>query len=941
MVQNLLRKLFVTMLAVAMIIPAMAINGSENESEAESASETVRLSTIRGRVVGSDKQVLAGAVVYVADQNTGTTSDADGYYIITGVKPGQHEIVVHYVGYMELDEQVTVAEGVTVDYNIELNAGIEVGAVVVSSVMQGQHRAVNSQKNALSMMDIVAADQVGKYPDSNIGDALKRISGINVQYDQGEARFGQVRGTPADMSSVTINGNRVPSAEGETRNVQLDLIPSDMIQTIEVSKVVTPDMDADAIGGSINLITKSSPTSRMFNMTLGSGYSVVSERPQLNGGFTYGDLFADGKLGMMLSASYQNNPLGSDNTEFEWDKDDEGNSILKEAQIRQYYVERERQSYSASLNYNFNPNHKVTFKGIYNRRNDWENRYKTKIKDLDEDKQKIGIETKGGTPDNKLGRLELQQTMDLALSGEHVFNSLLMDWNTSWSRASEDRPNERYIAFEDKRELLVDLENMRQPTITPVNEDESFTLDRNYELDELSESNQNIYETDFKASMNFELPLSAKGLYESSLKFGGKYVTKSKHVEHSKLEYKDAIKDVDSFLDAAFATVQNQDRPGFMPGEQYNVGRKFVSKEFLGNLDFNSSDFNPADVEKVLEESAGDFNATEQVASAYLRYDQKLGEKVDMMAGVRVEHTMVEYDGKRFIAEDENNNGDPSIIDLDKKNRSYTNYLPSIMFKYDANRDLKVRLSFTNTLARPKYSDLVPKFELNEDNELKLGNPDLQAALSYNADLSADYYFESIGLVRAGVFYKKINNFIVDQRTSIYDDVTYDEVKTPINGGNADLLGAEFSYQRDFGFIAPALRCVGFSGTYTYTHSSVSDFNVKGREDEKLALPGSPEHTANASIYFEKAGFTARVSFNYASEFIDELGKNAFEYRYYDSVNYLDLNLNYSFDNKYIIYADVTNLMNQPLRYYQGVKDQTMQVEYYGMRFAAGLKINF
>ena len=143
-----------------------------------------------------------------------------------------------------------------------LNEGVELQEVVVGGAFQGQRRAINAQKSNLGITNVVSADQVGKFPDSNIGDALKRISGINVQYDQGEARFGQVRGTSADLSSVTVNGNRVPSAEGDTRNVQLDLIPADMIQTIEVNKVVTPDMDADAIGGSINLVTKNSPYKR-------------------------------------------------------------------------------------------------------------------------------------------------------------------------------------------------------------------------------------------------------------------------------------------------------------------------------------------------------------------------------------------------------------------------------------------------------------------------------------------------------------------------------------------------------------------------------------------------------------------------------------------------------------------------------------------------------
>ncbi len=134
-----------------------------------------------------------------------------------------------------------VSEKSTVDDIVMSDTSRELNEVVVTGVFSGQQRAINAQKNNINITNVVSADQIGKFPDSNIGDALKRISGINVQYDQGEARFGQVRGTPAEFSSVTINGSRLPSAEGDIRNVQLDLIPSDMIQTIEVSKTLMPD----------------------------------------------------------------------------------------------------------------------------------------------------------------------------------------------------------------------------------------------------------------------------------------------------------------------------------------------------------------------------------------------------------------------------------------------------------------------------------------------------------------------------------------------------------------------------------------------------------------------------------------------------------------------------------------------------------------------------
>ena len=150
--------------------------------------------------------------------------------------------------------------------------------VVVTGVFSAQQRAIRTQKNNLNVTNIVSADQIGKFPDSNIGDALKRISGINVQYDQGEARFGQVRGTPPEFSSVSVNGSRIPSAEGDIRNVQLDLIPADMIQTIEVNKTLMPDQDGDAIGGSINLVTKNSPRRFTLNAVAGSASTGSAAR---------------------------------------------------------------------------------------------------------------------------------------------------------------------------------------------------------------------------------------------------------------------------------------------------------------------------------------------------------------------------------------------------------------------------------------------------------------------------------------------------------------------------------------------------------------------------------------------------------------------------------------------------------------------------------------
>lgn len=909
--------------------------------------------TIKGRILDTSNQTLPGATIYIDSLHTGVVSDINGFYTLTNIAPGTYKVKVSYVGYSPVEMTITVPEGKTVESDVMLNDGVKLREVVVGGAFNGQRRALSSQKNAMGIVNVVSADQVGKFPDSNIGDALKRISGINVQYDQGEARFGQVRGTSADLSSVTINGNRIPSAEGDTRNVQLDLIPADMVQTIEVNKVVTADMDADAIGGSINLVTKNTPNKRMFNATAGSGYNAVSKKAQLNLGLTYGDRFFNDKLGLMFSGSYKNAPGGSDNAEFEYDVDD-GSVVMKEAQMRQYYVTRERQSYSLALDYEFNPDHKISFKGIYNRRNDWENRYRVVYKDLDESdpsEQSIELQTKGGADDTRNARLERQQTMDFTLDGEHNLGGrLLMDWAASFSRASEDRPNERYFGLKMDNNTGENLINTfhgiggRAPYSTiaiPGLDNEGW------ELDELTNSNQSIYENEWKFRLNFELPLM-KGLYGNTLRFGGKYTNKEKDRETTMYKYDgEDVNDNPIFNDGGAWREHgsSQIRKGFMVGDNYPEGTHFVSKKYLGSINFNSMQGEPD-----YEEMSGNYHAKEEITSAYLRFDQKLGQKLDLMLGLRMEHTALNYRGLNWVVDEDENE---SLESTGNRKNSYTNWLPSVLLKYDVNDDLKLRASFTETLSRPKYSALIPSVNYNRaDEEATIGNPNLKPTTSYNFDLSAEYYFKSVGLVSVGLFYKSINNVIVDEVWKGMDSQlpitgTYDyEISKPINAYDADLFGVEVAYQRDFGFITPALKCLGFYGNYTYTANKTKNHHFEHRvleDGEDVDMIGSPEHTANASLFFEKWGFNLRLSYNFASAFVDEMGEVAQLDRYYDKVNYLDLNASYTFGKRFktTIYADVTNLLNQPLRYYQGTKDRTAQVEYYGARFNAGIKVSF
>ena len=795
--------------------------------------------------------------------------------------------------------------------------------------MQGQSKAINQQRNSINITNVISADQVGRFPDQNVGDALKRIPGINVEYDQGEARFGHVRGTAPEYNSVTIDGDRIPSAEAETRSVQLDLIPADMVQSIEVSKVVTPDMDADAIGGSINLVTKSNPYKRRISGSLGTTYNVLTGKPAANFSLLYGDRFFNDKLGFTISASVQDHKLGSDDLEAEWNED----GIMKELQVRTYYVQRLRQSYSAAIDYVINNNHKLEAKLMYNHRNDWENRYRVVYKDLDEDVAKIERQVKAGSADNKGARLEDQRTIHISLGGKHQFGILEADWNASYAKASEERPHERYLQYKIKNvDFSQDVTDPREPHVI-INTVEAQDFNNEWGFDELTEEYQFTDDIDKKFKVDFTLPI-VYGANDGKLKFGLKYKGKYKERENDFYDYSPV--DENAFNANAYANIIDATKDNYLAGD-YKAG-SYVDKNFVGSLDL--TDKSQFEGEQNLEELAGNFEATEKVIATYLRYDQTIG-KLDLVAGTRYEHTGLNYTGREITM---NEDGDvASLKKTDEATKSFNNFLPSVILKYNFSKDRKLKAAWTNTIARPKYIGLVPRIEIKEeDKEYAIGNPELTPTTSMNFDLMYEDYFQSVGMFSAGVFFKDINDFIVES-TSTFTYNGEDDWKRiqEINAGDATLLGFEVALQRQFDFLPGVLKQTGFYTNYTFTHSKVSNFQIDGREDNEISLPGTPTHNLNASLFYEGSKLSARLSLNYASAFIDEVAEDAFEDRYYDQVTYLDFNTSYKFNKRFLAYIEANNLLNQSLRYYQGESKYTMQAEYYNIRFNIGVKFNF
>jgi TonB-dependent receptor len=359
----------------------------------------------------------------------------------------------------------------------------------------------------------------------------------------------------------------------------------------------------------------------------------------------------------------------------------------------------------------------------------------------------------------------------------------------------------------------------------------------------------------------------------------------------------------------------------------------FVKNEYLGQLDlYNTARFEKEDA--VAEYITSNYKASETITAAYAMADLKLSPKITTTFGLRMENTSITYNGYSF---DEDEEKVSPIADVSK---SYLNILPSVHFKYDFAKNSILRAAWTNTLARPGYYSLVPFVNFSPDNQtLSRGNPNLEATKSMNFDVMVENYFESIGLVSVGAFQKNLRDFIYDKTSLNLTDPLYGQLVSstrPENGGTANVTGIETAFQRQLDFLPGIWKGLGVYVNYTFTNSTTT--GIEGRENDKLALPGTAKHMFNASLSYENKKLVVRVSLNRSSDYIDGIGGESFSDIFYDKQLFLDVNASYAFNKNLRVYFEANNLTNQPLRYYQGIKERTFQEEMYNSRIGFGLK---
>ena len=951
------------------------------------SSQFILAGGINGKVTDAGSgDFLPGANVVLDGTNYGASSDRFGEFTISNVPDGNYTLTVTYVGYADYSDSVTVGSDV-VSRDIALSVDyVAMEAVNVTGLAQGQAKALSQQRSAGNIKNVVSRDQMEKFPDQNVADVLQRLPGIALESDHGEGRYVQIRGAEASLNTTTINGVKVPSPE-DVRKISLDIIPSYSLGSVEVTKAITPDMDGDAIGGHVNLITKNAfdYDGQFMEAKVAGGHRPLYGKSGSMGAFTYGNQFMDGKLGLIVSSSYEFNDMKTDNIELEWNDeyefvsdvvdseedetyvvDEADGTIINDMQLKNYALSRERIGITTGLDYKLAENSKLYLNLITNTYTDKENRNRLRYrfdKSVDEETPGSGytnVTSNSGTANlaritrELKSRSSISKINSFSLGGDHALGNIKADWAFTQSYAEELRDPSLNAEFEAKDiNMNYEFSDNNHPQITSFTDDEGSAFDQHdlsaYELDAIElegnyipnakSPNGNLVSGDDQViAFNLAMPLSLGGA-NGEIKAGAKLSSKKKKSDVSGAEVWEWDGDDDLIMQGFDMDIEGDE---YMDGNYVHTHGMDVDK-LRDHMSANLGSYNilPMYEDAILET----WDATEDITAFYGMANMRMG-KINFIGGARVEQTSTEYNswaGAVEDAEDAELSLDESLSQFftaQKVSKEYTDILPMFHVRYAVNNRMMVRAAYTETIARADFASLVP-FIATDGDDAEAGNPELESAHSQNIDLMLEYYPSGLGIFSFGYFSKAIDNYIY---TAVLQDATirdgakvYDEVVMPVNGDNATLSGWEMNFVKNLDFLPGPLSNLSLYFNYTST-TSEADY---GDMREKSTFPGQAPATGNLSFAYETSKLTARFSQSIADQYIVEVGEDADEDIYYDPANRLDFSMSYNINSKLTLFADILNITNVPHVYFMGDASKPVEKEVYGATMKIGTSYRF
>ncbi|MCU1270021.1 MAG: TonB-dependent receptor [Acidobacteriaceae bacterium] len=911
-------------------------------------------SGIVGHVNDSAGAVVQHARVELQPGGIVATTGDTGDFTISDLAPGDYTLTVSYVGFSVFSSRVRVGAGEPVRVNAVLQLGTQNESVTVHADRQGgEAEALDIERTADNIVQVLPADVITSLPNTNIADALGRLPSVSLERDEGEGKYVQIRGTEPRLSNVTVNGIHLPSPEG-VRNVKLDAIPADLVESVEINKTLSANQDADAIGGSVNLVTRS-PADQPYVSLMGmGGYTPITggrELHQFAG--TAGQRFGQSKkFGALFGFSYDYNARGIDDLEpgpaINTFTPDNGTVFVgpPTADLRNYHYDRSRYGFDGDLDYRLGEMSSVYLRGLFSHFNDngedWIyspaiNVFPSNLSDPTTNTCGLTNATAFGNPTGCGGvgfkdiyRKPAQQLVSVQAGARHAFGKTLLIYEAALSESSYTggfsfSGFDGRGAADNSVAFAVDTRNPFVPKF-PVLNGVNIYDPAAYTLAFADTEKDGIFERDVVGDISLSRQYSLGGHFSTfELGFKGWDASKTSVVDR-----------------------ENFNSAGGQPMTQF-LGNYRDNNYYFHQLTYGpTTSFNK--IRAALEPGGtspdlgtnipNDWDISERIWAGYAMDTINLG-NFRLQAGVRVESTSDDLLGNTFTNQI-NQFGPVS------KAHSYTDVFPSVQAQYRLDSDTILRAAYGIGIARPNFQDIAPyqSYDPTASNfPVTAGNPNLLPTRAQNFDLLAEHYFGSLGIIQGGVFYKSLTNpiyFVDSQVPPGFPNAGLGEV-APINGPSAHIVGFEAAWQQRLTFLPGALNSMGVSANYGHTTSRASFPAGAGRTDHPTLLRTAPNNW-NFDVTYDKKAVSARMGLSHNDANLWSYGgsnaKDPSGDLYLYPHTQVDAQVSYWIPRARGLQAIVSglNLNNEVFGFYLGAERYPIQREYYSRTFSAGLR---
>ena len=914
-----------------------------------------------GMVRDSANAPISGATIEVVGAPVSAVTAADGAFRLVNVSAGPHTFVARRLGFAPESFNVTIdASGTTVHNFTLAPAAVALADIVVRAsprLAETKAAALAAEQNADNIVSALSGDEIRSLPNFNAAEASGRIPGVALERDEGEGKFVQVRGTEPRLSNVTINGVHIPGTEAN-RIPKLDDVPSDLLAAIEVSKTLTADMEADAIGGSINLVTKTPEGEPRGYVAAQYGQIALASRNTFQGGFTYGGRFGqDGRLGLLLGGSADRNNRAIDDVEPAWGVFG-GVSAPSEWSMRDYRYGRERYGVGGDLDYRVDANNQLYVKGLWSL---FRNEGTDYIYDI------AGTPTPGAAGTGTIDTASLTRTSNtrtpkeqmwaVTAGGRRVSGVWALDYALDYAGTRQQSQGYRFTNF-----------NYNGPNLTihyaapagatypgfqyqSAADSQAAANPANYALGGYFQGDRTSSGRDIGGAANATFDYSLSG-YASKLKFGFRYRDEHKDFTSQNGFFIDTVSGpapgmaqfLGSFSDPNFYTSLSSGYAlGPMPDADAVVAYENAHAGNFLNVISPESD------------SLGSYSGSERIVAGYVMNTTDVG-ALRVNVGVRVEATHASYLGHSLATPTDTagNPTGPAVLQQIRGTKDYTNLFPSLQLRYAIDPETDIRFAFTRGIARPNYPDLAPNQSgatcstcANQPSlsGFTTGNPNLKAQYAWNYDLLAAHYLSTVGVISAGVFYKNLRDVILTRRITYTGPGPFNGYVgfAPDNGGTGWLWGFEATWTQRFVFLPGWLAGFGVDANYTHTNSKVLVDPASGREAPLLR---QNPNIANLYVTYDKSPLSARVGWTYNGAMIGAYGDGTptpTGDNYFYQHGQVDGSIVYNATPNVQIQAQVLNINNAVFGFYQGAPGHefNIQREYYKQTFFLGTKIGF